>query len=130
MNLWRHFENELFSIGMACKNKSVNTLFSLSVIIYFNLRIIAKLKKPSPIFTLTFNSISFYSRWSCGIVLVTMLTGELPWEQAIPELSVSYRNWASGKSMVDQNPWAKIDNTALCKFIVFLQQTLNIYYSF
>lgn len=62
-------------------------------------------------------------RWSCGIVLVAMLTGELPWQQAIPELSVSYKNWASGKCMVFKNPWAKVDNTALCKFVSYICQT-------
>lgn len=54
--------------------------------------------------------------WSCGIVLVTMLSGEHPWEKAIPELSVPYRKWTLGNIMVSTDPWKKIDNVALCKF--------------
>uniref|UniRef100_A0A0N5AV36 non-specific serine/threonine protein kinase n=1 Tax=Syphacia muris TaxID=451379 RepID=A0A0N5AV36_9BILA len=49
--------------------------------------------------------------WSCGVVLVTMLAGELPWES--PErLNTSYRHWVNNKSLCEQ-PWRKIGNFAL-----------------
>lgn len=49
--------------------------------------------------------------WSCGVVLVAMLAGELPWES--PERSnPSFRSWVESTSLRD-HPWKKIGNVAL-----------------
>ncbi|CAB3396910.1 unnamed protein product [Caenorhabditis bovis] len=45
--------------------------------------------------------------WSAGVVLITMLTGELPWEKA-DDSSAPYLNWISNTNL-DENPWRKID---------------------
>ena len=56
-----------------------------------------------------------------------MLTCQLPWDQAIPELSIPYKKWTTGGNMVHLKPWSKIDNTALCMFL-FLFIILNYNY--
>ncbi|CAI5451787.1 unnamed protein product [Caenorhabditis angaria] len=45
--------------------------------------------------------------WSSGIVLITMLTGEIPWEKA-NDSSSAYLNWLSNVNL-DEAPWNKVD---------------------
>ncbi|XP_019700413.1 serine/threonine-protein kinase grp isoform X3 [Harpegnathos saltator] len=49
--------------------------------------------------------------WSCGIILVALLSGELPWDKASAECP-EYVAWKNGKYM-SLTPWKKLDNTSL-----------------
>ncbi|XP_076438471.1 serine/threonine-protein kinase Chk1-like [Babylonia areolata] len=49
--------------------------------------------------------------WSSGVVLVTMLAGELPWDAALPGCK-HYVSWR--ECHIENRPWNKIDNLALC----------------
>ena len=48
--------------------------------------------------------------WSCGMVLVAMLTGELPWDKATSD-QAEYTSWKDGTYNID--PWKKVDNLPL-----------------
>ncbi|CAG9760607.1 unnamed protein product [Ceutorhynchus assimilis] len=49
--------------------------------------------------------------WSCGIVLVAMLTGELPWSQAAPT-DECFTMWCNDEYL-SITPWSELGNTAL-----------------
>ncbi|XP_078053386.1 serine/threonine-protein kinase grp [Augochlora pura] len=49
--------------------------------------------------------------WSCGIILVALLAGELPWNQSMAECR-EYMAWKEGKYM-SLTPWKKLDTSSL-----------------
>ncbi|XP_014251262.1 serine/threonine-protein kinase grp isoform X2 [Cimex lectularius] len=49
--------------------------------------------------------------WSCGIVLVAMLAGELPWDKADVDC-VDYQMWLKG-DYTNHSPWTKLDTLPL-----------------
>ncbi|KAL1489323.1 hypothetical protein ABEB36_014241 [Hypothenemus hampei] len=49
--------------------------------------------------------------WSCGIVFVAMLTGELPWAEAT-EYNKEFIKWHRDMYL-SETPWSKLGNTAL-----------------
>lgn len=49
--------------------------------------------------------------WSCGIVLVAMLAGELPWDKPVFECH-DFVSWIKTNSY-SKSPWCKIENSAL-----------------
>ncbi|XP_050310283.1 serine/threonine-protein kinase grp [Anthonomus grandis grandis] len=49
--------------------------------------------------------------WSCGIVFVAMLTGELPWAETT-DSNEEFRKWRED-DYLSESPWSKLGNTAL-----------------
>ena len=43
--------------------------------------------------------------WSCGVVLIAMLSGELPWSQATAD-DEHYKLWCNGETL--QMPWNNV----------------------
>jgi len=53
--------------------------------------------------------------WSCGIVLVAMVTGELPWNQATLDIS-DYQNWKDGEIERSAH-WQRLQDNLLLSLI-------------
>jgi len=49
--------------------------------------------------------------WSCGIVFVAMLTGELPWADTT-DSNEEFKKWRNDV-YISETPWSKLGNTAL-----------------
>jgi len=53
--------------------------------------------------------------WSCGVVLVAMVTGELPWNQATVDMS-DYSKWKEGD--IEQSPhWQRLQDNLLLSLV-------------
>lgn len=64
--------------------------------------------------------------WSCGILLVVMLAGELPWYEATNDHQ-EYVSWKESDYSI--SPWTKIDNLALGLIVKILCCSPNKRYS-
>ena len=65
--------------------------------------------------------------WSCGVILVALLAGELPWDTPSIECE-GYRNWKD-QTFQEKGLWSKIDNLCLSLVIKVLNRNVKQRYS-
>jgi len=65
--------------------------------------------------------------WSCGIVLVALLAGELPWDEPSVDCE-SYRNWKD-QTFKENSLWSKIDNLCLSLITKILNRNVKQRYT-
>lgn len=51
--------------------------------------------------------------WSTGIILIAMLTGELPWDKPCIQESQQYIQWKSKNVPENMSPWNKLDSSEI-----------------
>ncbi|OTF80958.1 serine/threonine-protein kinase Chk1-like protein, partial [Euroglyphus maynei] len=58
--------------------------------------------------------------WSCGIILVAILTGELPWLEAMDK-NEHFQKWIRSRYSLHLNPWSKIDTITIALLKTILE---------
>lgn len=65
--------------------------------------------------------------WSCGVILIALLAGELPWSKPSIECE-GYQSWKEQKFQ-DKGPWPKIDNLCLSLITKVLNRNVKQRYT-